>query len=113
MRKLLLLAAASMSLGLSECTGVNTPINPGDVQKYAQAFCSFLPTIQTITNIINLGGPIVGGAEAIAKAICDNLPKPPANATAARALRTTHPTMQWNFRSVPISGCYKKPNVCI
>lgn len=70
MRTAILAAAA---LALSACT-TTTPTGDDTVSKaqaFAKAACSFLPTAETISDIIKVGDPRLATAKAIAAAICD------------------------------------------
>jgi hypothetical protein len=73
MRKTIL--AASLSLGLSGCAGLQQDITAAGptiaaVQQVAVSLCGFLPTASTIAGILSGGSPLVSTAEAVASAIC-------------------------------------------
>lgn len=77
-----------------------------------QQACRFVPTAETVINIINAGGPIVGSSEAIANAICNSVGPPPVITAAGPPRLTatrnaTPPTLIWGGKEVPIKGYYK------
>jgi hypothetical protein len=76
--------AATLLLGTGCATDPNTgrpvpiPIEQlvAQAQHIAQQICAFLPTANTIIEIVNLGVPGLGTAAAIANAICAAVPPP-------------------------------------
>lgn len=78
--RMLLIAAASLC-ALAGCT---TTIPTGDdtvakAQAAAKTACSFLPTAETVADIIKANDPALSTAKAIANAICNALnPETPA-----------------------------------
>jgi len=89
MRVSLLLASA---LAIGACSTTGKP-SIADAQAAAVKACSFLPTANTVANIIAAGSPALGTASAIADAICAAI-APKAGAGAGR------PTVA----GVPIDG---------
>lgn len=69
MRKLLL--AAILVVGLSGCQYLQGgKFSIADAQAAAVKVCSFLPTANTVANIIATGSPALNTASAIGDAIC-------------------------------------------
>lgn len=70
-RRPLLAATAALLLGSCSTTGgVATGITIAGVQNAAVAICAFLPTANTVGNILAAGNPLLVTAEAVAEAIC-------------------------------------------
>lgn len=73
MRKLLLSSVFAVTLAACSSMG-GAPLNLADfiaqVQATTSAVCSFLPTAETVANIVATGNPIVTTAGAVANAIC-------------------------------------------
>lgn len=81
MRMLFIAAAAMLSLAACTTTDPNTgeQIAITDVQSGAKAACRFLPTAETVADIIATDDPRPATASAIARAICAALdPQTPA-----------------------------------
>lgn len=79
MRKMLsLIASAGMFASLAACNN-NTDMAKtiSDVQKLAVTACSFLPTVETVANILTANASLP--AAAIANAICAAVTKPGAS----------------------------------
>jgi hypothetical protein len=107
MKKLACALVAGTSLWLSGC-GSLTSADIATIVADTQKICKFVPTAETIINIINSGGPIVGGAEAIANAICNTVGQPPATTTAIQPhVSGPHGMLWWNGRQVQIMGHFK------
>jgi hypothetical protein len=113
MKKVLGVAAVVTGLGLSACQQFpNMGVLVSAVVADTQQACRFVPTAETVINIINAGGPIVGSSEAIANAICNTVGPPPVK-TASGPPRLTAtrnakpPTLIWGGKEVPIKGYYK------
>jgi len=82
--RMLLIAAAS--LALTACTttsGTSGSDTIARAQAYARAACQFLPTAETVADIIKAGDARLSTAKAIADAICLAInPQAPGNASA-------------------------------
>lgn len=78
MRLLAILAAASLALaGCTTTPGSDDPVSAA--QNAAKAACKYLPTAETVADIIKVGDPRLATAKAIANAICDAInPQTPA-----------------------------------
>lgn len=104
--RMLLLAAAS-SLALAGCTTTDPvtgeTIQIESVQSAATAGCQFLPTAETVADIIASGDPRLTTASAIARAICAALaPAAPAGiATLFKAPPTVNGVV---IRGAPVDG---------
>src|SRR5262249_3888882 len=74
MRNYLIVPLTCLSLLGCATTGNNVPISQNPVVQQVQAItefaCKFVPTADTVINIIAQGVPSLGAAEAIADAIC-------------------------------------------
>lgn len=75
MRKLLLAASAAFAMSLGGCatTGNGTfdlASFIASVQADTNLVCAFIPTAETVANIVSTGNPIVATAGAVANAIC-------------------------------------------
>jgi hypothetical protein len=114
MKGVLAVAVTATGIGLSACQQVPN-IGPTVKQIIAatQQACRFVPTAETVINIINAGGPIVGSSEAIANAICNSVGPPPVGATLGhpRLTATRAParasTLVWGGKTVTIKGHFK------
>jgi hypothetical protein len=74
MKKILLAAAAAWAVSLGGCTTTGTfdlATFVSQVQSTTNAVCAFIPTAETVANIVATGNPIVATADAVANAICD------------------------------------------
>jgi hypothetical protein len=116
MKKVVAVAVVAAGVGLSACQQlpkVNVAALVKEIVADTQQACRFVPTAETVINIINAGGPIVGSSEAIANAICNSVGPPPVTTTAAGPprLTATHlakpPTLFWGGKAVPINGHFK------
>lgn len=104
--RMLLLAAAS-SLALAGCTttdpitGETSPID--SVQSATAAACQFLPTAETVADILVTGDPRLDTASAVARAICAALaPQAPAGVA---TLFSAPPTVNGvAIRGKPVDG---------
>lgn len=77
------LLSAVVGLALAGCTtvdpGTGEDVVVNDVRSAAKAACRFLPTAETVAEIIATGDPRLSTASAIARAICAALdPQTPA-----------------------------------
>jgi nitrous oxide reductase accessory protein NosL len=91
MRKLLFAAAASIAL--AGCTTTADPVSGAPtqieiIQTAATTACRFLPTAETVANIIAAGDPRLASASAIARAICDAVAPSTGVGTLFRAVPT-------------------------
>jgi predicted small secreted protein len=100
MKRTILAAAVAGSLALGGCaTTGGTPINVQSfieqVQAAASVACGFLPTAETVAQIIATGNPIVTTAGDVANAICKAVTVPPSTppAVAARLRAAGPPTV--------------------
>lgn len=104
--RMLLLAAAS-SLALAGCTTTDPvtgePTQIESVQSAATAGCQFLPTAETVADIVATGDPRLTTASAIARAICAALA--PAAPTGIATLFKAPPTVNGVvIRGEPVGG---------
>jgi hypothetical protein len=113
MKKVLGVAVVVTGISLSACQQIpNTGALVKQILADTQQACRFVPTAETVINIINAGGPIVGSSEAIANAICNSVGPPPV-ATAAGPPRLTAtrnakpPTLFWGGKEVTVQGHFK------
>lgn len=71
MKKFLMAGLLAGSTLLASCaTTPNGSTEVGNVQQIAQRVCGFLPTAETVINIIGLNNSALATATAIADAIC-------------------------------------------
>jgi hypothetical protein len=93
MHKLLFTIPLIAGLSLGGCATTSTPFDLNSfiaqVQTDTNAVCAFIPTAETVANIVATGNPIVATAGAVANAICAAVAPPK---TAGR-LGATVPTV--------------------
>lgn len=106
------LASLALAATLLFGTGCTTDPNTGrpvpipieqlvaQAQQVAQQICAFLPTANTVIEIINLGVPGLGTASAIANAICSAVPPP----TVREARRAAPVAVHGYVLGVPVRG---------
>jgi hypothetical protein len=83
-KRLFAAAAVATSFGLSACQQApNFGAVVSEVIADTQKICRFVPTAETVINIINAGGPLVGTSEQVANAICNAVNQPQPVAAAA------------------------------
>ena len=73
-----IIAIVALLFALVACSREKVDETVAQVQALTVQICSFLPTVQTVTDIIAAASPAVKGANAIAKAICDAVTANPA-----------------------------------
>ena len=83
-----------------------SPINPTDVITIAQAVCAFVPTAETIANIIAAGKGSVTTATQVADAICSAVPKATATEHATATGDVQVGTVTVNGQTVKVVGHY-------
>lgn len=100
MRRLLLSAALAASLsGCASVGGISPTAGSfiDQVRAATSAACAFLPTAETVANILATGNPLVSTASTIADAIC-NAVKP--KLVSGKLRRATAPSVL----GVPVHG---------
>lgn len=70
MKKLLLAAALSTSIALGGCASGGSTGNVSSIQQAAVLACGFLPTAQTVADILAAGNSLISTVSAVAQAIC-------------------------------------------
>lgn len=109
MRKLLTAFAVAGSLALSGCAGFSggtiSPEVIKQIQDASRQYCSFVPTISTIANILSIfGGGSIASITAVAQKICDVVNQPSALRSAARRDGKVSMTVTINGKKVLVEG---------
>lgn len=76
MRKLLLAAALSSAFVLGGCATTGTASLIEQVRQYASTACAFLPTVETVAQILAGGNPTLQTVTALGDAICAAITRP-------------------------------------
>lgn len=87
MDKKAVIAASTLFLSACQSTGggVTVPSEVGEIQSTTVQICKFVPTVQTVLNLLALAQPGLSGVGQIASAICASVAKEPSGVARAPA----------------------------
>lgn len=77
MKRMITLIGALAGIGLAACQTTDKQASViTTAQQTAVAVCGFLPTVETVANILAAGNPLLATGSAIADAICAAVKRP-------------------------------------